>query len=220
VAVEKWRRRRSGVGLSLLAGVAAFLLSLSSAFADDFDTVLLKNGGRLRGKVMEEDPKSGVSIKLIDGVVKRVRPDEVKSVEYAASVAPPLPAPPSPGPPPPAVPVAAIGAPLPALAVEPAPAARSGASSGLMVAGLVTLGTGAVAVGVGSVLITTASSDGQQTAGIASAIAGGGTATIGLVLLIVGMAVRPSAPQLSLDMNHFKVEPNLGFRSAGMKVAF
>jgi hypothetical protein len=37
----------------------------------------------MRGLVMEEDPKRGVTIKLIDETVRKLAPGEVKSVEYA-----------------------------------------------------------------------------------------------------------------------------------------
>jgi hypothetical protein len=55
----------------------------SSPPSEGPDTVYLANGGRMRGLVMEEDPKRGVTIKLIDETVRKLAPGEVKSVEYA-----------------------------------------------------------------------------------------------------------------------------------------
>ena len=54
------------------AVVACGLLFASSARAAAPDEVLLANGGRLRGTVMEDDPVKGVSIQLLDGSTRRV----------------------------------------------------------------------------------------------------------------------------------------------------
>lgn len=66
------------------------------------DLVWLKNGGRLRGQVLSEDPKEGVKIKLADGRTRVVPVAEVNKVEYedASPSAPPA-APGVPAPPPP-----------------------------------------------------------------------------------------------------------------------
>jgi hypothetical protein len=86
--------------------VAAACLATSSASrearADEVpDTVMLTNGGRVRGTVMEEDPAKGTSIRLLDGNVKRFSPQEVKEVIYGGGPAPAAPvATPSQGAPP------------------------------------------------------------------------------------------------------------------------
>ncbi len=50
-------------------------------YADDI--VMLTNGGRLRGVVIEEDPRKGVlRIRLLDGSVRSLPPDEVREVLY------------------------------------------------------------------------------------------------------------------------------------------
>ena len=49
--------------------LAVALAISGSAFAGDLDTVFLKDGGRIRGTVMVEDPKDGVQIKLPDQAV-------------------------------------------------------------------------------------------------------------------------------------------------------
>jgi hypothetical protein len=76
-----------------------------------FDTVFFLGGGRVRGTVLEESPSNGVSVRLLDGNVRRYSRDEIVRIEYAdGSVsrrreAPPPPrpvsAPPAQPPPPP-----------------------------------------------------------------------------------------------------------------------
>ncbi len=68
--------------------LSALLLSTSPALADEpVDTVFLKKGGRLRGTVMEEDPRAGVTIQLADGTTRKLKRAEVESVQYAAPTA-------------------------------------------------------------------------------------------------------------------------------------
>jgi len=75
-----------------LLAVASLMLAVTAHAADD-DIVLLKNGGRLRGSVVEEDPQKGVRIKLADGTLRAVAASDVKEVQYggkpATVVAPP-----------------------------------------------------------------------------------------------------------------------------------
>ena len=90
--------RRALVPIATLAGMLA---SAGSALAND--TVFLKNGGRVRGVVVEEDPQTGVRVKLADGTITTVAAADVERVDYesaggAAPVAPPT-APPAPLPP-------------------------------------------------------------------------------------------------------------------------
>jgi hypothetical protein len=97
------RRRLSRFGLVVAACLSASL-GTSEARADDApDTVMLTNGGRVRGTVMEEDPEKGTSIKMPDGTVRRLDPSEVKRVVYGdssetAPAPPPVPPPPAPRP--------------------------------------------------------------------------------------------------------------------------
>lgn len=83
---------------SIRAGlfVAATTLAVSGPARAD-DVVWLKNGGRLRGQVLSEDPKEGVKIKLADGRTRTVPVAEVNKVEYddAGAAAPPVPTPPA-----------------------------------------------------------------------------------------------------------------------------
>ena len=51
------------------------------------DTVLLTNGGRVRGAVIEEDPQKGTSVKLLDGTIRRIAARDVKQVLYRGDVA-------------------------------------------------------------------------------------------------------------------------------------
>ena len=78
------------------------------------DTVFFLGGGRVRGTVIEEHPRSGVKIRLLDGTVQTYARDDLVRIEYADGTvsrrkAPPAPAPavaPHPAPPPAAVPAA------------------------------------------------------------------------------------------------------------------
>jgi hypothetical protein len=109
--------------------VAAFVslsnsvIPTAASAGDVDDTVLLKNGGRVRGTVMSEDPGQGVSVKLADGSVRAIPTAEVERVEYGtqAAEAPPGTAPPAaPGPLPPPAPVGGA-APLATNPATPAP---------------------------------------------------------------------------------------------------
>jgi hypothetical protein len=105
------------LALSMLAGPAR---------ADGDDIVFLKNGGRVRGVVMLEDPKQGVKVKLGDGSVHEVPAADVDHIEYAKPAPPPapVPLPPAPVAAPPApvaVPPAAVAAPPAPVAAPPAP---------------------------------------------------------------------------------------------------
>ncbi|HVY46962.1 MAG TPA: hypothetical protein VHB21_13835 [Minicystis sp.] len=112
---------------TIVAGLAAALLATAwsdRACADpEPDTVLLKNGGRLRGSVMEDDPNKGVSIQLLDGTVRRVPRSDVAEVRYAGA-APKMAAPsnmPGPG----GAPAAAPPPPSPGPAAGTSPGAPS-----------------------------------------------------------------------------------------------
>jgi hypothetical protein len=47
------------------------------------DTIVLKGGTVVTGKILDEDPKNGVTIKLATGKVRVLAPAEIKSVEHA-----------------------------------------------------------------------------------------------------------------------------------------
>ena len=81
------------------------------------DVVMLANGGRLRGAVMEEDPVKGVRIKLVDGTVKTVAHAAVKEVRYGSPAPEEAPEEPAPAPPSPPGPGSTAGeTPQPAIA--------------------------------------------------------------------------------------------------------
>src|SRR5262245_1185793 len=68
--------------------VTASLVSVApSAHADDI--VFLKNGGRVRGTVLESDPSAGTRIKLLDGSIKSLKPGEVDHVDVNNNAATP-----------------------------------------------------------------------------------------------------------------------------------
>jgi hypothetical protein len=85
----------------VLSVVAALVTWHSVAWADDaIDTVRLTNGGRLRGTVIVDDP-SGVQVQLADGTTRKLKRQEVKTIEYAehTQAAPPaVTVPPAPSP--------------------------------------------------------------------------------------------------------------------------
>jgi hypothetical protein len=106
-------RSRRGAPLRRLLPLAclAGVLVATPAFADDIpDTVILANGGRMRGIVMEEDPTAGVTIKLPDGTVKKLPAARVKQVVYGGQAPKPAPAPEAPSAPPASPPGANAGA--------------------------------------------------------------------------------------------------------------
>jgi hypothetical protein len=82
----------------------AALLHAASALADGGDVVLLKNGGRVRGAIVIEDPVTGVRVRLADGTVRNVAAADVQSVIYEGQAEsaspPPVVAPPPVAPPP------------------------------------------------------------------------------------------------------------------------
>lgn len=80
-----------------VAGVIALVFIASIAVAaraqDATDTVLLVNGGRVRGTVLVDDPAQGiVSVRMADGRVRTLKRVQISRVEYAGK-APPPPAP-------------------------------------------------------------------------------------------------------------------------------
>lgn len=82
--------------------VAAAALSFSrAAFAED-DTIFLKNGKSVTGKILAEDAKKGVLLELKDGKKKTFRPREIAKVVKAPPPPPPKKNEPPPPPPPPA----------------------------------------------------------------------------------------------------------------------
>jgi hypothetical protein len=221
--------------------MAAFLtasVGVSVARADDpVDTVLMTNGGRVRGTVMEEDPQKGTSIKLLDGTVKKLSPAEVKRVIYAgAPAAPAKPPPVAPTVVAPAMPVApGMVAPMPAAmpgvlpAMDsqpyygagpyygqvPRPQAHKG-GKGLIITGLVLLSVGAASAAVGGALIADDSSDGETTGGIGACIAGGSLVLIGGILTLVGAAVRGSSSSDDALVLTPVVGSEASFRSFGL----
>ncbi len=68
--------------LAVLVPVGLVLAAIPvtrTALADD---VMLQDGGRVRGAIMEESPTAGVRIRLLDGTVKLVPAEQVKAVSY------------------------------------------------------------------------------------------------------------------------------------------
>lgn len=47
------------------------------------DTVFFAGGGRVRGRVLEEHPKDGVTVQLADGTMRHYAPEEVTRIQYA-----------------------------------------------------------------------------------------------------------------------------------------
>ena len=75
--------------IARIFAATATLLLASSAFADDTnDLVVLSNGGRVRGTVVEQSPATGVRIKLYDGSVRSFASAEIARVQYADGASP------------------------------------------------------------------------------------------------------------------------------------
>ena len=63
------------------------------------DTIFFSGGGRVRGTVMEENARTGVTARLLDGSVRTYAVEEISRVEYAdGTVSTPYPAPRAPAP--------------------------------------------------------------------------------------------------------------------------
>lgn len=82
------RSRFTYFARSVLLALAALLLPSLSLAAGADDTVFLKNGGRARGQVVEEDPTAGVTLQLPDGTFRRFKAHEIARVEYARQAQP------------------------------------------------------------------------------------------------------------------------------------
>jgi len=55
---------------------------LAPAPPAQLDTVYFSGGGRVRGRVLEEHPKDGVSVQLSDGTTRHYAPEEVVRIQY------------------------------------------------------------------------------------------------------------------------------------------
>ena len=66
----------------MLLGLAAASFASGAWVAD---VVRLKDGGRVQGTVMEEDPASGATIQLADGTLRKVTRPEIASISYETS---------------------------------------------------------------------------------------------------------------------------------------
>lgn len=230
------RRRAQSFRLNVWMAVAlgaASMMSAGSARADELDTILLNNGGRLQGTVVEDQP-SGVRVKLADGTLRTVPRAEIAKVRYASDrVAPAAPAPTAPAP----------AAPAPAAPAPAAPAAEGSKISDkpLMLAGIVLMPVGVVAVATGIGLLVAAKKSGDprtpeecmvyaggypcgshtnkglSAAGVVTLIAGAATAATGVVLTIVGNASpapRTAAPALG------PVQIGVGVGSVTLRTSF
>lgn len=110
----------------LAAGLIALGLFSSglALAAKGLDTIHLRAGGEVRGTIVTEDPKKGVTIKLPDGKTRKLRAAEIEKIDHGEEEPPPEPPKAEPPPPPPPPPAAE---PPPA---EPAPPPASDSSSG------------------------------------------------------------------------------------------
>lgn len=84
----KLEHTKRALGLLVVTG-ALLAASPRAAASDAGDTVFLKNGGRVRGVVLEEDPAAGTRLKLPDGTVRAFAPKDVDHVEYESKPAVP-----------------------------------------------------------------------------------------------------------------------------------
>ncbi|WP_242345236.1 hypothetical protein [Anaeromyxobacter terrae] len=89
----------------------AILLAAALAAAPAQDTVIIKDGTRVTGTIVEESPTTGVTIQLEDGTLRRFDPDAITRIERGSGAPQASPAGPPPAGPPPAQPGAAPTAP-------------------------------------------------------------------------------------------------------------
>ena len=66
----------------MIALIPVAIAAILATAAPALDTVFLRNGGRLRGTVVEEDPAKGISIQLPTGEVRKLLPSDIARVEY------------------------------------------------------------------------------------------------------------------------------------------
>jgi len=124
------------VGLSLATSRASAQPQPTATDAAVADAIELKNGGYLRGLIIEVDPQSHVSVRLPDGQVRRIPIADIESAERggkalsihppSGTTAPPEPASPPPGTAPPASAAPVAAAPVAAAPVAGAPPTRHG----------------------------------------------------------------------------------------------
>lgn len=227
----------------LIAALSAAVLAASTlaSAGDADDTVLLGNGGRIRGTVMEQDPKSGVSIKLVDGTVRKLKASEVKAVEFGKATPRPVeapavdasPAPPAPptAPPPPASVLAPASSPS-SPTVQPlydfrggthAPRSRRN-STGLFVTGLVLMPLGVLTIGGGAAFVVSTEGlkhDTDVGPGMAIFLAGGSLLLAGALFTVVGGArSRVARPGSGEDARAPRITPFVGPTSAGFHGTF
>lgn len=171
---------------------------------------------------MEEDPKQGVTVKLVDGTVKKVKAGDVKSVEYgAAKAAEPAPqAGTTQGTAPVVAPPLAPVAPSSPYGPPPAHRRRSERrSTGLLVTGLVLMPLGAIAIGTGVAIgvVNKGYKHDAAAPGIALLIGGGTFLLTGLVFTIVGGSHKSSDDDEALAP---RVQAVAGPGSFGFRGAF
>lgn len=164
-----------------------YLLLTTVALADaPPDTVFLVNGGRLVGSVVTEDPERGVTIKLLDGTIRTVKREDVKTVQYGATTA--AAAPPNSA-------TQTESRPILLAPVAPAPELQVRNNPGLFVAGLVLTIVGGASTLAGGVTLAAgfAQDDECNSEAEGTCIAGGtllglGIASIGagIPMMIVG----------------------------------
>ena len=180
-------RQAQKVGAVALAIVLFTWIQSSAAYADDVtDVVMLTNGGRLRGVVAEEDPVKGVTIKLIDGTVRKLSVKEVKEIVHG-SVAPIAP-PPAPAA---AQPIVMMAPPpyagYPGYPPPARPTERQ--STGLWAGGRVLTILGSLTLPVGGTTIATSDEckhDSQCPAGAALLVGGSLFLSGGIVMMVMG----------------------------------
>jgi hypothetical protein len=216
--------------LAAALALGGLLASPPARAGEATDTVLLTNGGRMRGAVMVENPQKGTSIKLLDGSVKHLAPGEVRQVLYGETSPP---APPPSAPPAPAIhaapAVVAVAVPTPGIlpALDDHREARtprdSGAGRGLIVGGVVTLCLGAVSAAVGGAMATVADSSNGDLHGpaVATLSIGGGLVVIGGVLALVGVGVRAGSSSTAMaSPPKLAIAPWIGPKRAGLQFTF
>jgi hypothetical protein len=222
----------------------------SMAQADEpSDVVMLANGGRMRGTVVEHDPSKSTTIRLLDGTTRKLKASEVARIQYGEAAVPaaalPVAAPlPPPAPPPVVLAPVSFAAP----AATPRRAADSDDASAvetrmkskpLFVTGIILMGVGAVAAVAGGAYY--AAHSGTQTAGYQSCgdlgctnshenyqdstdtTIGEGLAVGGGIAVATGlvfMLIGKHRVPVKRPVDAWTFTPTVGRKSAGLTVTF
>jgi hypothetical protein len=164
---------------SLFVTSCLLAMPLSARAGDTDDVVYLRNGGRLRGIVVEDHPLKGSTIKLANGSVRRLKVSEIREIRYYDALAAKKAACP------PALPPPVAPRKVDQRVLVPK---KERTSLGAMIAGIVFIGLGAHGLAVGGVAFGVGDGYSRKlkTIGQGTLIAGGITTLLGIIMTAAG----------------------------------